>query len=130
METKKMCKRQGCRQQFTDTENNEAACKYHDGKPIFHDLKKGWTCCQVIVYDWDEFNSIKGCKTGSHDDGADTKTVFFQSQTVSNAQSGIDNFSNENKPVVKDIAEHERQEKIKAEEKKKLEAQKPKEILV
>lgn len=38
-----------------ESENGPEACNYHSGKPLFHDLKKGWTCCNMIVYDWDEF---------------------------------------------------------------------------
>lgn len=33
---------------------------------MFHDLKKGWTCCNTVVYSWDEFEKIKGCKLGKH----------------------------------------------------------------
>lgn len=64
----KKCKRNGCRQQYEDSTNNDTSCSYHPGKPIFHDTKKGWTCCQKIVYDWDEFEKIKGCAVGSHTD--------------------------------------------------------------
>lgn len=39
------CKRNGCKKAYE--ENNPTACHYHPGKPIFHDLKKGWTCCNV-----------------------------------------------------------------------------------
>lgn len=49
----KKCKRHGCRQQYQDSENTDTSCNYHPGKPIFHDTKKGWTCCNKIVYDWD-----------------------------------------------------------------------------
>ena len=40
---------------YNDEENNPIVCGYHPGKPIFHDTKKGWTCCNKIVYDWGEF---------------------------------------------------------------------------
>lgn len=76
MEEHKKCKRNGCKKQFKESENTSDACKFHPGKPLFHDLKKGWTCCnvessfylkfkkQVIVYDWDEFEKIPTCAVG------------------------------------------------------------------
>jgi hypothetical protein len=64
METK--CKRNGCKKPYNENENNDQACKYHPGKPIFHDLKKGWTCCNKIVYDWDDFQKIAPCAVGRH----------------------------------------------------------------
>lgn len=130
----KKCVRQGCNKNYTDDANNEDTCKYHDGKPIFHDLKKGWTCCNVIVYDWDEFTNIKGCKTAAHSNIKESNTDFFRSQTVDNAQKGIDtNPENitkvENPPQIKEIKDYEEiQNKLK-EEKRKLDAEKPKEII-
>jgi hypothetical protein len=123
------CTRSGCRKQYNLSENTENSCKYHDGKPIFHDLKKGWTCCNIIVYDWDEFQKIEGCKVGSHTNETNNNTEFFKSQTVSNAQKGIDNIK-DNNTQPKDIAEYERKQKLLEEEKKKREAEKPKEIIV
>jgi hypothetical protein len=49
------CERHGCKKKFDPKNNSATSCQYHPGKPLFHDLKKGWTCCNVIVYDWDEF---------------------------------------------------------------------------
>ena len=69
---KKKCVRKGCMKKYTEDENTEGACSYHPGKPIFHDLKKGWTCCNKIVYDWDEFQKLPGCESGKH---TDTKEV-------------------------------------------------------
>ena len=37
--------RPGCNKNYKDSENNGTSCKFHSGKPIFHDLKKGWACC-------------------------------------------------------------------------------------
>ena len=52
----KTCKNPGCNKKYLESENTEFACQHHkNGKPIFHDTKKGWTCCKVVVYDWDEF---------------------------------------------------------------------------
>jgi disease resistance protein len=126
METKKKCTRQGCRKDYSENENNISACLYHDGKPIFHDIKKGWTCCNVIVYDWDEFMQIKGCKTGAHTDQVASETTFFKSSTVSNAEKSIPNAPVEK---IKDIKAYEEEQKRIQEEKKKKDEEKPKEII-
>ena len=129
METKLKCTRPGCQKEYKEDENSDTACYYHDGKPIFHDIKKGWTCCEVIVYDWDEFMKISGCKIGRHlSSQVADKTEFFKSQTVSNAQKGID--SAENNIVIKDVKEFEKEQQKIDDEKKIKESQKPKEILV
>lgn len=60
------CLRLGCLKKYKESENSDTSCTYHCGKPIFHDLKKGWTCCNQIVYDWDEFQKLKGCQVGRH----------------------------------------------------------------
>lgn len=143
MEIQKTCLRQGCRQKYTDESNTENSCKYHDGKPIFHDVKKGWTCCNIVVYDWEEFMIIPGCKISNHTNSkeeADIKTDFFKSQTVLTAEKGIDNYTNntnnnsteENnskKEVIKDIKSYEEEQKRLDDEKKKLESEKPKIII-
>jgi disease resistance protein len=122
----KKCLRPGCGKKYFEESNTETSCNYHDGKPIFHDIKKGWTCCNKIVYDWDEFTKLVGCKNGKHSD-VKQEAQFFKSNTVSNAQAGIDrqNFQmNANEPiqnVTKSIEEHEREQKLKEEQKKKAE---------
>ena len=50
--SEKKCFRPGCGKKYTDENNTETSCNFHDGKPIFHDIKKGWTCCNKLVYDW------------------------------------------------------------------------------
>ena len=129
MDSKKVCKRQGCGKQYTEEGNNETACKFHDGKPIFHNLKKGWTCCNITVYEWDEFQKIQGFKEANHT--SDTQeTEFFKSQTVGNAEKGIQKFSNaEVKTEIKDIKQYEEDQRRKEEEKKKLVQNKPKEVI-
>lgn len=44
---------QGCRKDYFENENNETACSYHKGNPVFHDLKKFWSCCGKETHDWD-----------------------------------------------------------------------------
>ncbi len=124
METKKKCTRQGCRKEYTDAENTDTTCAYHDGKPIFHDVKKGWTCCNVNRYDWDEFMQIQGCKKAAHTDQAASETTFFKSNTITNAEKGISTAQ-----PVKDIKAYEDEQKRILEEKKKKEEEKPKEII-
>lgn len=126
MELSRKCTRQGCRKEYKDSENNESACCYHDGKPIFHDVKKGWTCCNVIVYDWDEFMQIKGCKIAAHTDEPQSETSFYKSNTVSNAEKSI---SSTTPDKIKDIKDYEQEQKRLQEEKKKNEQEKPKEII-
>ena len=55
--TRFMCANAGCtKRNFTDEENNEEACSYHSGGPIFRDIAKSWSCCsKKPVYDFDEF---------------------------------------------------------------------------
>lgn len=111
------CKRNGCRKKYTESENAEGACKYHPGKPIFHDTKKGWTCCNVIVYDWDEFEKIEGCATAVH---TNIKQVpkdgeeFFKSKTVANARNAINNIPDGVK--VRSIEEYNKEQELKKKE--------------
>lgn len=60
---------------------SDSACKHHTGPPIFHDTKKGWSCCAKRVYDWDEFQAIEGCAVGAHNATAAAVT-FAESPTV------------------------------------------------
>lgn len=119
METTKKCLRPGCGKTYNESENVEGVCVYHDGKPIFHDIKKGWTCCNQVVYDWDQFTQLKGCKVDKHSDVKPNTTDFFKSQTVNNAQKGIDSNSASNTTTntttqpttqVKSIDEYEREQ--------------------
>ena len=89
MEQTKRCKRPGCGKDYSDSLNNGAACHFHSGKPIFHDIKKGWECCQKIVYDWDDFQKIEGCCIGPHSDEVQD-VEFWKSNTVSHAQVGAE----------------------------------------
>lgn len=40
--------------------NSDTACRFHVLPPIFHDTRKGWSCCEKRVYDWDEFEQLEG----------------------------------------------------------------------
>lgn len=52
------CKNYGCNQSFSEENNSEEACRFHKAPPVFHDTKKGWSCCAKRVYDWDEFHTV------------------------------------------------------------------------
>ena len=57
-ETQKKCTHLGYGKLYYEKDNIEGACHYHDGKPMFHDTKKGWTCCNEVAYDWDELQKL------------------------------------------------------------------------
>lgn len=82
------CKHPGCLKYYKEEENSDTACNYHGGQPIFHDTKKGWTCCNKIVYDWDEFQKIPTCTVGQHTDKKE-EDKFYKSNTVTNATNAI-----------------------------------------
>ncbi|CAL9173772.1 unnamed protein product [Musa acuminata subsp. burmannicoides] len=60
------CQRIGCDAMFTDEDNAEGSCRYHDSEPIFHDGMKEWSCCKQRSHDFSLFLAIPGCKTGKH----------------------------------------------------------------
>lgn len=76
------CRNYGCQAMFDPMDNMPTACKHHVAPPIFHDTKKGWSCCKhKMVYDWSEFETIEGCTTGPHST-EDPKLKFAASPTV------------------------------------------------
>lgn len=66
-----ICRNKGCGERFTEAENSDDACAYHPGPPIFHERQKGWSCCDKICYDFDEFMRIPPCTRGRHDANPD-----------------------------------------------------------
>ncbi|XP_034203952.1 cysteine and histidine-rich domain-containing protein RAR1 [Prunus dulcis] len=60
------CQRIGCNAEFSEDDNPEGSCLYHDSGPIFHDGIKEWSCCKKRSHDFSLFLEIKGCKTGKH----------------------------------------------------------------
>lgn len=59
------CVMRGCGLTYKVSENHDCLCLYHSGRPVFHDIKKYWSCCDgTVVYDWDKFQQIPGCTTG------------------------------------------------------------------
>lgn len=60
------CYNKGCGLKFNPEENNDEACQYHPGAPIFHDAYKGWSCCNKRSTDFTTFLNTKGCAKGQH----------------------------------------------------------------
>ncbi|KAK6926338.1 CHORD domain [Dillenia turbinata] len=59
------CQRIGCNATFTEDDNPDGSCTFHDS-PIFHDGMKEWSCCKKRSHDFSLFLEIPGCKTGKH----------------------------------------------------------------
>jgi len=62
----KRCSNPGCNEEYDEKSNKENSCVFHDGKPLFHEGLKGWSCCSKRVTNFDELFTIAGCKTGFH----------------------------------------------------------------
>lgn len=60
------CQRIGCDAMFTEDDNLDGSCQYHDSGPLFHDGMKQWSCCKKRSHDFSLFLQIPGCKTGKH----------------------------------------------------------------
>ncbi|KRX08230.1 hypothetical protein PPERSA_07710 [Pseudocohnilembus persalinus] len=129
------CVRNGCGKKYQENENNGQACNFHPGKPIFHDLKKGWTCCNQIVYDWDEFEKIPKCATGEHtniktDANLKGQDQFFKSDTVSNADNAQKKHEEKEKVKINKISDYNKKVEEKQKEKEDQEPSKVQEIVV
>lgn len=58
------CTNGGCNKLYKD---EDGECEHHEGQPVFHDIKKYWSCCKdKVTWDWDEFIKIPTCKKGKH----------------------------------------------------------------
>eukprot|EP01114_Cavostelium_apophysatum_P023796 TRINITY_DN9079_c0_g1_i2.p1 TRINITY_DN9079_c0_g1~~TRINITY_DN9079_c0_g1_i2.p1 ORF type:complete len:393 (+),score=65.22 TRINITY_DN9079_c0_g1_i2:3-1181(+) len=62
----KTCTRNGCGKKYRESENHDNACTFHHGAPVFHEGRKGWSCCSKRVDTFDEFMTIEGCTFGRH----------------------------------------------------------------
>ncbi|KAF3433096.1 hypothetical protein FNV43_RR24198 [Rhamnella rubrinervis] len=63
--TRVRCQRIGCNAMFSEDDNPEGSCQFHDA-PIFHDGTKEWSCCKKRSHDFSLFLEIPGCKKGKH----------------------------------------------------------------
>ena len=77
------CCRKGCSKTFTLADNSKHACVFHAGSAIFHDACKFWSCCpDKKKFDFDEFLSVSGCKSGYHDDGEISEDLLAEISNV------------------------------------------------
>ena len=127
-EAEQTCRNGGCRKKFLPSSNTDESCAYHPGKPIFHDFKKGWTCCNVTVLDWDEFEKIAPCAKGKHSSAKENlqgdQSDFYKSSTVANAEKAILRDESEPKKV-QNIGDLNKAEEEKAAKLREAEAAKP-----
>ncbi|CAG9330977.1 unnamed protein product [Blepharisma stoltei] len=118
------CTNLGCNQSYLASENNDTACHYHLGPVIFHDIKKGYSCCNRVVYDWDEFQQIRGCQVGAHSDQK-KDTNFYKSNTVSNAERAIQREETNKVRSIEDFEKEMEEKRRKEAENKKTQEKMP-----
>jgi hypothetical protein len=59
------CLHFGCKNRFPK-EGPYPDCVHHVAPPVFHETAKFWSCCPTKkAYDWDDFQNIPGCQTGT-----------------------------------------------------------------
>jgi len=109
-ETKIKCGR--CGTEYLESENNDTACKFHPGPPIFYEGYKGWKCCDRKTIDFDEFMAFETCAIGKHTPKEDKpKPVPTEPQippAIVNS-SGVETYKNPNEkkeiiPNIKPLA--------------------------
>lgn len=62
------CTHFGCKNRFPPG-GPYPDCVHHTAPPVFHETVKFWSCCpNQKAYDWNDFESIKGCATGKCSD--------------------------------------------------------------
>jgi len=86
---------------YLESENNDTACHYHKGPPIFHEGYKGWKCCDRKTIDFDEFMAFETCSVGRHNPKEEKpKPVVSEPQIP--PPTGVEVYKNPNpeKPVV------------------------------
>ena len=65
------CVHFGCNQRFPKG-GPYPECKYHSGPPVFHETAKFWSCCpNKKAYDWEQFQSLPACQSGTCTDVKD-----------------------------------------------------------
>jgi hypothetical protein len=59
------CKNFGCKKRFPRG-GPYPDCRHHAAPPVFHETAKFWSCCPTKkAYDWEDFQNIPGCQTGT-----------------------------------------------------------------
>lgn len=65
------CVHFGCKNRFPRGGPYPECC-YHSAPPVFHETAKFWSCCpNKKAYDWEDFQSIPGCQSGTCTDKKD-----------------------------------------------------------
>lgn len=68
------CVHFGCNQRFPKG-GPYPECNYHSGPPVFHETAKFWSCCpNKKAYDWEEFQSLPSCQSGTCTDVKDEQS--------------------------------------------------------
>jgi hypothetical protein len=53
-------------------------CRYHKAPPVFHETAKFWSCCpNKKAYEWETFQEIPGCETGTCSEVKDDDQKLF-----------------------------------------------------
>lgn len=96
------CVHFGCNQRFPKG-GPYPECKYHSGPPVFHETAKFWSCCpNKKAYDWEQFQSLPSCQSGTctdvtDDDGGSQKQFLggcdIREKTTGPKLKSIDDFN-------------------------------------
>jgi CHORD len=71
------CTHFGCQQRFPKG-GPYPECRYHKLPPVFHETAKYWACCpNKKAYDWEDFQRIPGCETGTCTDIKEEGKLFL-----------------------------------------------------
>jgi len=92
------CTHNACGKVYFEKDNTDESCIFHPGVPIFHEGRKGWSCCNKRVDSFDQFLELGGCAVGKHTDAPkdkfSTATLGKKPENVQNA-SGLKLVSND-----------------------------------
>ena len=82
------CTHFGCRNRFPRG-GPYPECRYHKAPPVFHETAKFWSCCpHKKAYDWETFQDIPGCETGTCSETKDEGQKLFLGGTDLREQAG------------------------------------------
>lgn len=71
------CTHFGCKNRFP-RQGPYPECRYHKAPPVFHETAKFWSCCPLKkAYDFEEFEKIPGCCTGTCTDVKEVDQKMF-----------------------------------------------------
>ncbi|XP_072482946.1 integrin beta-1-binding protein 2 isoform X3 [Notamacropus eugenii] len=61
-----ICQNTGCGAVFQGSESDASPCRFHPGRPRFHEGMKSWSCCGITTVDFSTFLAQPGCSLGRH----------------------------------------------------------------